>query len=60
VITREETTGDAGDLGKIIANLERKCTYIARDMEKRDKGKIAVVDKLLLGTSLPFTQRVAD
>jgi hypothetical protein len=34
------------------------CTYM--EMEWNDKGKSIVVDKLLLGTSSPFTSRVAN
>lgn len=51
---------DVGDLNRIVADLERRCTYMAREMEKREKGKATVVDKLLLGTRSPFTKRVAN
>jgi hypothetical protein len=30
------------------------------EMERNDKGKSIVVDKLLLGTGSPFTRRVAN
>jgi hypothetical protein len=49
---------DAGDLSKVIANLKRSCTYM--EMERKDKSKSIVVDKLLRGIDSPFTRRVAD
>jgi hypothetical protein len=47
-----------GDLSRIIAELERRCTYM--EMERKDKGRSVMVDKLLMGTDSPFTRRVAD
>jgi len=47
-----------GDLSKVIAELERRCTYM--EMERNDKSRSVVVDKLLMGTDSPFTRRVAD
>jgi hypothetical protein len=29
-------------------------------MEKKDKGKAAAVDRLLMGTGTPFTRQVAE
>jgi hypothetical protein len=64
VTTREETCNinlwrdrgeDARDLGRKIVDLKRKCANMAREMEKKDKGKTIVVDRLFLGTSSPFT-----
>jgi hypothetical protein len=49
---------DAGDLSKVIANLKRSCTYM--EMERKDKSKSIVVDKLLRGIDSPFTRQVAD
>jgi hypothetical protein len=49
---------DVGDLSIIVAKLEIRCTYM--EMEMKDKNKSIVVDKLLLGTSSPFTRRVAN
>jgi hypothetical protein len=51
---------DSEDLSRIVGDLERRCTYMGRDMEMRDKSKVTVVDKLLLGTDSPFTRRVAN
>jgi hypothetical protein len=48
---------DVGDLSRIIDELERRWTYM--EMEKKDKSKPIVLDKLLLCTSSPFTRRVA-
>jgi hypothetical protein len=45
-------------LSKVIAELERRCTYM--EMERNDKSISMVVDKLLMGTNSPFTKRVAD
>jgi hypothetical protein len=39
---------DAGDLSKVIAELERMCTYM--EMERKGKNRSIVVDKLLMGT----------
>jgi hypothetical protein len=47
-----------GDLSRVIAELERRCTYM--EMERKDKSRSVVVDKLLMGTDSPFTRRVAD
>jgi hypothetical protein len=47
-----------GDLSRVIAELERRCTYM--EMERKDKSRSIVVDKLLMGTDSPFTRRVAD
>jgi hypothetical protein len=49
---------DARDSSKVIADLERRCTYM--EMERNDKSKSIVVDKLLRGTYSPFTRRVVD
>jgi hypothetical protein len=49
---------DAGDLSRVIAELERRCTYM--EMERKDKSRSVVVDKLLMGTDSPFTRRVED
>jgi hypothetical protein len=49
---------DARDLNKVIAELERRCTYM--EMERKDKSRSLVVDKFLMGTDSPFTRRVAD
>jgi hypothetical protein len=49
---------DVGDLSRIIDELERRWTYM--EMEKKDKSKPIVLDKLLLCTSSPFTRRVAN
>jgi hypothetical protein len=38
-----------GDLSKVIADLERRCTYM--EMVRNDKSKTIVVDKLLRGTN---------
>jgi hypothetical protein len=34
--------------------------YMAQDMERKDKNKAVIVDKLLLGTDSPFTRRVGN
>jgi len=47
-----------GDLSRVIAELERRCTYM--EMERNDKSRSVVVDKLLMGTDSPFTRRVAN
>jgi hypothetical protein len=47
-----------GDLSRVIADLERRCTYM--EMERKDKSRSVVVDKLLRGIDSPFTRRVAD
>jgi hypothetical protein len=47
-----------GDLSRVIAELERRCTYM--EMERKDKSRSVMVDKLLMGTDSPFTRRVAD
>jgi hypothetical protein len=47
-----------GDLSRVIAELERRCTYI--EMERKEKSIFVVVDKFLMGTNSPFTRRVAD
>jgi hypothetical protein len=47
-----------GDLSRVIAELERRCTYM--EMERKDKSRSVVVDKLLMGTDSPFTKWVAD
>jgi hypothetical protein len=47
-----------GDLSRVIAELERRCTYM--EMERKDKSRSVVVDKLLMGSDSPFTKRVAD
>lgn len=52
----EDRREDAGDLSKIIFELERRCTHM--EMERRDKS--IVVDKLLMGTCSPFTRRVSN
>jgi hypothetical protein len=44
-------------LSKIIAELERRCTYM--EMERKDKSKSIAMDKLLIGTGSPFTRQVA-
>jgi hypothetical protein len=41
-----------------MVELERKCTYM--EVERKDKSKSIVVDKLLLGTSSPFSRRLAN
>jgi hypothetical protein len=46
------------DLSRVIVELERRCTYMK--MERKDKSRSVVVDKLLMGTDSPFTRRVAD
>jgi hypothetical protein len=45
-------------LSKVIAELERRCTYI--EMGRNDKSRSMVVDKLLMGKDSPFTKQVAD
>jgi hypothetical protein len=57
---KRDQGGDAGYLDKKIAELERKCASMAQEMERKDKGKATVVDKLLMGTSTLFTRWVAD
>jgi len=47
-----------GDLSIVIVELERRCSYM--EMERKDKIRFVVVDKLLMGTDSPFTRRVAD
>jgi len=47
-----------GDLSRVIAELERRCTYM--EMERKDKSRSVVLDKLLMGTNSPFTRWVAD
>jgi hypothetical protein len=47
-------------LERKVADLEKKCSGMARDMERKDKGKAAIVDMLLMGISTPFTWWVAD
>jgi len=47
-----------GDLSRVIAELERRCTHM--EMERNGKSRSVVVDKLLRGTDSPFTRRVAD
>lgn len=47
-----------GDLSRVIADLERRCTYM--EMERKDKSRSVVVDKLLRDTDSPFTRRVED
>jgi hypothetical protein len=47
-----------GDLSRVLAKLERRCTYM--EMELKDKSKFVVVDKLLMGTDSPFTRQVAE
>jgi hypothetical protein len=42
------------DLSRVIADLERRCTYM--EMERKDKSRSVVVDKLLRGTNSPFTR----
>jgi len=46
-------------LGRKVADLEKNWANMAREMERKEKGKVAVVDRLLLGTSIRFTWRVA-
>jgi len=48
---------DAGDLTRIIAELNRKCTHM--EMEKKDKSNSLVLDRLLLATDSPFIRWVA-
>ncbi len=43
-----------------VADLERNCASMAREMERKDKGKAAAMDRLLMGTNSLFTRRVAD
>jgi hypothetical protein len=43
-----------GDLSRVIAELERRCTYM--EMERKEKSRSIVVDKLLMGTDSPFTR----
>jgi hypothetical protein len=50
--------GHQGDLSRVIADLERRCTYMEK--ERKDKSRSIVVDKLLMGTDSPFTRQVAD
>jgi len=45
-------------MSRIVAELKRRCIYM--EMERKDKSKSIVVDKLLLGTSSPFTRRIAN
>jgi hypothetical protein len=47
-----------GDLSRVIADLERRCTYM--EMERKDKSRFVVVDKLLRDINSPITRRVAD
>jgi len=49
---------DVWDLSKIIIELERICTYM--EMKMKEKSKSIVVDKFLMGTSSPFTKRIAN
>jgi len=42
------------DLSRVLAELERRWTYM--EMERKNKSKYAVVDKLLMGTYSPFTR----
>ncbi len=44
---------DAGDLSRILAELDKRCTHI--EMDIRDKSKSLVVDRLLSGTNSSFT-----
>lgn len=54
---RRGPVGDAANLDRKVAEQERRC---AREMEKKDKGKAAAVDRLFMGTGTPFTRRVAE
>jgi hypothetical protein len=47
-----------GDLSRVIAELERRYTYM--EMERKDKSRSIIVDKLLMDTDSPFTRRVAN
>jgi hypothetical protein len=47
-----------GDLSRVIAELEIRCTYM--EMERKDKSRSVMVDKLLMGTDSPFTRRVQE
>jgi hypothetical protein len=58
---RKQRNGKAnwqGDLNRIAAELERRCTNM--EMRMKDNNKSIVVDRLLSGTNSPFTRRVAD
>jgi hypothetical protein len=46
--------------GRKIVDFEKKCVDMARGMERKDKGRAAMVDRLLMGASTPFTWHVAD
>jgi hypothetical protein len=46
------------NLDKKIANLERQSASMAWEMGQKDKGKVAVVDRLLTGSSTLFTRRL--
>jgi hypothetical protein len=48
------------NLDRKVVELERRCANMAREMEKKDKGKAVAVDRLLMGTGTPFTQRVIE
>jgi hypothetical protein len=45
-------------LSRVIADLERMCKYM--EMERKDKSRSVVVDKLLMGIDSPFTKQVAN
>jgi hypothetical protein len=47
---RRNWGGDVGDLGRKVVDLEKKCSGMAREMEKKEKGSTVMVDKLLLGS----------
>lgn len=51
---------DAENLDRKVAKLERRCANMAREMERKDNGKAAAVDRHLMGTSTLFTRRVAE
>jgi hypothetical protein len=40
--------GDAGYLDRKVADLEKKCASMAQEIERKDKGKAAMVDRLLM------------
>jgi hypothetical protein len=52
--------GDVGYLDRKVIDLEKKCASMAQEMERKDKGKAGMVDRLLMGTRTPFTRQVAD
>lgn len=57
---RRDPRGDGNDLNRKISNLERQCASMAREIERKDKSKIAAVDRILTRSNTPLTRRVID